>query len=76
MPETIDVSGLSPDAVRLVERFVASLRGQDRMGSAPPAAGPHDPWVKAAEAVKSLSDYDFAAWADQRTFDQQHGQGP
>lgn len=35
---------------------------------------PEDRWAAAAEAVKGLTDYDFAAWSDQRAFDAEHGE--
>lgn len=72
MAQTVDVTGLSPEAVRQVEVFVASLRRQG--GTAPsPSAAAADRWRAAAEAVTGLANYDFDAWAEQRAFDRQHG---
>jgi hypothetical protein len=68
MSQTVDVTGLSPEAVRIVEQFVASLR------QGPPASSKGDPWGDAAGAVRGLTDYDFGAWEEQRAFDQQRGQ--
>jgi hypothetical protein len=76
MSQTVDVSGLSPEAVRAVEKFVASLRERHQgppLGNAEAGEG-GDRWDAAAEAVKGLTDYDFGAWAGQRAFDRQHGQ--
>lgn len=77
MSQTIDVTGLSPEAVRMVEQLVASLREQPAQGTSPSSTSKTDatvdPWEAAAEAVQGLSDYDFDAWADQRAFDERHG---
>ena len=74
MSQSVDVTGLPPEAVRIVEKFVASLRGRHQ-GQPAAAAGPGgERWEAAAEAAKGLTDYDFGAWADQRAFDRRHGQ--
>jgi hypothetical protein len=75
MAQNVDVTGLSPEAVRLVEQLVTALR--ERGQGSPAAAGGTvgaDPWVAAAEAVQGLAEYDFGAWAEQRDFDQEHAQ--
>lgn len=80
MPDTIDVSGLSPEAVRAVEALVGLLKekaqgDETAPGSATSSVGlPADRWQAAAEAVKGLTDYDFGAWEEQRAHDRQHGQ--
>ncbi len=77
MSQTIDVTGLSPEAVRVVERFVASLREQSPFATPESEAASADAdarWQAALEAAKGLSDYDFAAWEEQRTFDRRHAQ--
>jgi hypothetical protein len=65
----VDVTGLSPEAVRVVEKFVASLREQQGRQDVP-----GDPWAAAVEAAKGLVGYDFRAWEEQRAFDGRHGQ--
>ncbi|HEY8506453.1 MAG TPA: hypothetical protein VIL46_17860 [Gemmataceae bacterium] len=40
----------------------------------PEVSPPSEPWEAAAEAVRALADYDFAAWSEQREFDRRHGQ--
>lgn len=39
----------------------------------PEEASPADRWTAAAEAAQAITDYDFAAWAEQRTLDAAHG---
>jgi hypothetical protein len=76
MSQTIDVSGLSPEAVRIVEKVVTSLRVQEGQ-TAPPATTPAEAaarWRAAEEAVKGLTNYDFAAWEEQRALDSRHAQ--
>jgi hypothetical protein len=75
MSQTVDVTGLTPESVRLVERLVASLRAGRDQGVAPaPGSEPGEAWRIASEAVAGLADYDFGAWEEQRAFDQHHGQ--
>lgn len=71
MSQSVDVSGLSPEAVHVVEKLIALLRSR---GLPDKANGGQDPWAAAVEAIKGLTDYDFQAWSEQRAFDRQHGQ--
>ena len=40
----------------------------------PEESSPEDRWAAADEAVKSLEDYDFDAWAEGRAYDAEHGE--
>jgi hypothetical protein len=76
MPHSIDVSELSPEAIRAIEALVGLLKEKAQreggQGSTSPLAGDAAAaWRAAAEAVQGLSDYDFGAWQEQRALDRQ-----
>ena len=63
--ETLTLPELKPLVGKMVEIQVTEQ---------PEVSPPSEPWEAAAEAVRALADYDFAAWSEQREFDRRHGQ--